>query len=52
MSTAQFRSYIKLAVQSIGLDPSRFAGHSLRAGGATDLFNANVAYPIITSSIS
>ena len=47
MSTAQFRSHIKLAVQSIGLDPSLFAGHSLRSGGATDLFNANVPYPII-----
>ena len=47
MSTAQFRSQLKRAVKLKGLDPSRFAGHSLRAGGATDLFNANVPYPII-----
>ena len=47
MATSQFRIELKRAVKSIGLDSKRFAGHSLRAGGATDLFNANVPYPII-----
>ena len=47
MSTSQFRAELKRAVKTIGLDPNRFAGHSLRSGGATDLFNANVPYPII-----
>jgi hypothetical protein len=46
-STAQLRRLIKRAAASIGLDPSRFSGHSLRAGGATDLFKSNVPYPII-----
>jgi len=47
MSTAQFRSSIKHAVSSVGLDPFLFGGHSARAGGATDLFNAKVSYPVI-----
>ncbi len=42
-----FRKLIKLAVASIGLDPSKFSGHSLRSGGATDLFEARVPYHII-----
>jgi integrase len=47
MSGDYFRSVIKQAVVSIGLDPQRFSGHSLRSGGATDLFEARVAYHII-----
>lgn len=31
----------------IGLNPELYSGHSLRAGGATDLFVAKVPYPII-----
>ena len=34
-------------VKLIGLDPSQYSGHSLRAGGATDLFTARVPYNII-----
>ena len=34
-------------VQLVGLDPSQYSGHSLRAGGATDLFTARVPYNII-----
>jgi integrase len=47
MATSQFRTELKRAIKAIGLDLTRFAGHSLRAGGATDLFNANVPHPII-----
>ena len=41
------RKAIKNAVRRIGLDPKRFANHSLRAGGATDLFVARVPYSAI-----
>lgn len=34
-------------VNLIGLDREFYSGHSLRAGGATDLFVAKVPYPII-----
>jgi hypothetical protein len=34
-------------VSLIGLDKALYSGHSLRAGGATDLFVAKVPYPII-----
>ena len=47
LATWQLRSLIKAAVQGIGLDPSRYACHSLRAGGATDLFRCGVYYPTI-----
>jgi hypothetical protein len=42
-----FRKFIKKMVSKIGLDPKLYSGHSLRAGGATDLFVAKVPYPII-----
>ena len=38
---------IKFSVERIGLSGGNFAGHSLRAGGATDLFAAGVPYPVI-----
>jgi integrase len=41
------RKIIKESVASLGLDPARFSGHSLRAGGATDLFVARVPYFLI-----
>ena len=47
MSGDNIRKIIKLAVSSIGLNPKHFSGHSLRAGGATDLFEARVPYHII-----
>lgn len=42
-----FRKFIKQMVVLIGLDKQFYSGHSLRAGGATDLFVARVPYPII-----
>ena len=42
-----FRKFIKKMVSLIGFNPIFFSGHSLRAGGATDLFVAKVPYPII-----
>ena len=42
-----FRKMIKRAVASIGLEPAAFSGHSCRAGGATDAFNAGVAYATV-----
>lgn len=47
LSTSQLRSLIKSAVKRIGRDPGVFACHSLRAGGATDLFRCGVYYPTI-----
>lgn len=38
----QWYADIKSAVASIGLDPALYAGQSLRAGGATDLFGMGV----------
>ena len=47
MSAQGLRLRIKQAVALIGLDPKCYSNHSLRAGGATDLFVARVSYPII-----
>jgi hypothetical protein len=47
MSGAFLRQVIKSSVADIGLNPQRFSGHSLRAGGATDLFAACVPYWVI-----
>lgn len=41
------RRFIKRCVSLIGLNPKLYSGHSLRAGGATDLFVAQVPYPYI-----
>lgn len=38
---------IKTAVKKIKLPAREYAGHSLRAGGATDLFVANIPWPVI-----
>ena len=46
-STNWFRKKIKKACDSIGLDSKEYSGHSLRAGGATDLFIARVPYYVI-----
>lgn len=46
-SPGWYRNVIKRLVRSIGLDSRRYSGHSPRAGGATDLFDAGVAYPLI-----
>jgi integrase len=47
VSHSWFRKALKHAVTDLGLDPSKFSGHSLRAGGATDLFVARTPYAII-----
>ena len=41
------RNVIKSGVNDLGLDPKRYSGHSLRAGGATDLFAARIPYWVI-----
>lgn len=47
LSHAWLRSRIKRAVSHLGLDSSLYSCHSLRAGGATDLFAARVPYHFI-----
>jgi integrase len=47
LSTDWLRDSIKRRVVVLGLDPEKFSGHSLRAGGATDLFVARVPYFLI-----
>ena len=47
MSQDCLRHIIALRTNSIGLDPSKYSGHSMRAGGATDLFIMRVPYYII-----
>jgi Phage integrase family len=46
-SATSYRILIKSAVASIGLNPKNYSGHSLRAGGATDLFAAGTPYYVI-----
>jgi hypothetical protein len=46
-SIAHLRKLIKSSVSSIGLDATQFSAHSLRAGGATDLFAAGVPFATI-----
>ena len=48
MSPDYLRKIIGRWVSAIGLvDPSKYSGHSMRAGGATDLFTMRVPYYII-----
>lgn len=46
-SATAYRNLIKCMVRSIGLDPRRYSGHSLRAGGATDLFALGTPYYVV-----
>jgi integrase len=46
-SIAHLRRLVKSSVSSIGLDAAQFSAHSLRAGGATDLFAAGVPFTTI-----
>ena len=46
-TTDWLRKMIKRRVASIGLDPKRYSGHSLRAGGATDLFMQRLPFYLI-----
>ena len=41
------RKTIKAAVQSVGMSSADYSAHSLRAGGATDLFNMKVPFFVI-----
>ena len=43
-SVSSLRLLVKAVVVTAGFDPSMFSGHSLRAGGATDLFASRVPY--------
>ena len=47
VSANSFRKKLKKKVEAVGLDPTFYSGHSLRAGGATDLFLARVPYYLI-----
>lgn len=47
MTGAFLRKLIKSAVSDLGLNPKRYSGHSLRAGGATDLFASRIPYWVI-----
>lgn len=42
-----YRRLIKRLVLTIGLDPHWYSGHSLRSGGATDLFATGTPYYVI-----
>lgn len=46
-TTDKMRKIIKEFVTTIGLLPSQFSGHSMRAGGATDLFRQGVPYATV-----
>ena len=45
MNIDQLRSFIRHALKSIELNSALYGAHSLRAGGATDLFRLGVYYP-------
>jgi integrase len=47
VGTARIRSMIKEAVTLVGLDAKFYSGHSLRAGGATDLFVERAGLSVI-----
>ena len=47
LTVDQLRRRIKRTMCHLNIDPRGFGTHSLRAGGATDLFRAAVPYPII-----
>ena len=47
VSVRQLRLMIRECLRTIGIDGNKFGAHSLRAGGATDLFRAGVYYPTI-----
>ena len=47
ISQSWFRKIIKTLADKAGYDGSKYSGHSLRAGGATDLFVSRVPYFLI-----
>jgi hypothetical protein len=44
LSDSWLRGIVKRTAAALGMDPSAYSTHSLRAGGATDLFVARVPY--------
>jgi hypothetical protein len=46
-SKANWVEVMRMHLDAIGLDSSQYAGHSCRAGGATDLFTSKAAVPYI-----
>jgi hypothetical protein len=46
-TTGWWDNVIKLRTSKIGLDSSKYTGHSFRPGGATDLFSMGVPYPVV-----
>ena len=46
-SADSVRRLIKRSVAALGLDERRYSGHSMRAGGATDMFAAGLPYYVI-----
>lgn len=46
-SKSWFRRMLQKVIVKLGFNPSMYSGHSLRAGGATDLFIIGVPYPKI-----
>jgi hypothetical protein len=46
-SISWWRSILNKSIKLLNLNPKLFSGHSFRAGGATDLFNAGVPTVII-----
>lgn len=47
VSSNFLRRALKACVSELGLDSAQYSGHSLRGGGATDLFNARTPYLVI-----
>ena len=47
VTAAAVSDAVKAAAKAIGLDPSRFASHSLRIGGATRLVSLGVPFPLV-----
>lgn len=47
LSRRQWALALKAHFRRAGYDDTRYSGHSLRAGGATDLFTLGTPYPII-----
>lgn len=47
LSRSQWARDLKHFFRLAGYDPHEYSGHSLRAGGATDLFTCGTPYPVI-----
>jgi hypothetical protein len=47
VSAQAVRRALKQSIARAGLPPEYYSGHSLRGGGATDLFNMGTPYPVV-----